>query len=614
MKIKEDGQILLLVFIALGIVLFTVLFVIGGSQVYFQNSQYSYEAESANYIAEAGIDKALASLNKTGGSYNGETETFIGGGSYSSEIINKDSENKILKVTGYVPNKANSKAKRTISMVVAKGTGIAFNYGLQTGEGGFCMGNGALLNGSIYSNGKIYTGNNAKITGDVYVAGGVQQSPNQQNECSSTNCQDYIFGKSISGESRQDVAQSFKPSTTNILTKLSLKLKKSGSPANQTVRIMSDDNGKPDKNNVLATGTLYSDLVSTQYGFVDIVLDSTPSLNADATYWIMIHTNSLDNTNYWYWSEDSSQGYTRGLSKWSSNWQSGNPTWIQIAGDLDFKIFLGGLATSISLSNGTSIDGNVHANTISGISSTSISKDAYYQAITDTQVSGGSCPNQHCHPGSEDPSPTIFPISDNYISDWKNQAVNAGVTSGDVVNNNNCNINLGPGKISGNIQLGNGCTITIKSPLWVTGSIAGGNSTIFILDQSFGGTSGLIIVDGKTTLGNGSDLKGTGVSGSYLMLVSNFDSTQSGSKACSDGTFDGSMAVDIGNSTISGILYSPKGAINFSTGASFKEIYAWNITLGNNSTLNYDTGFSSTVFSSGPSGSYSLVKGTYQVR
>lgn len=611
-KFKESGQILILVFVALGVVLFTVLFIIGGSQVYFQNSQYSYSAESATALAEAGVDKALASLNKTGGSYNGETETNLGDGSYSVTVTNKDGATKILTATGYIPNKTSPRSKRTISIQASKGEGIAFNYGLQTGEGGICMGNGTTINGSVYSNGNISVGNVSTITGDVYIAGGTQATADQQSDCIDANCQDYIFGKSISGQSRQDVAQSFRPSQTKVINKVSLKLKKTGNPANPTVRIMSDSSGKPNKNDVLATGILSADLVTTSYGFVDVTFDLTPNLDADTTYWIMIHISSLDNSNYWYWSNDSAQGYTQGQPKWSSDWQASNPTWTSVTGDLGFRAFMGGVVTSISLGNGSTVTGSVHANTITGSNGVSVIGDAYYQTITNTSVSGLACPNSHCHPGSVDPPPTVFPVSDAAVTDWKNEAVAGGITNGNV---NGCNMSLGPKKIIGNVIIGNSCTVIVKAPLWITGSITTGSSSKFVLDSSFGGTSGVIVVDGTTTFGNGSDLKGSGTAGSYLMLFSNFNSLgEGGSNECFGGSESNQAAIDIGNSSISGILYAPKGIVNLANGASFKEITAWQITLGNNAVLNYDSGFASAVFSSGPSGSFSIVKGTYQVK
>ncbi len=472
------------------------------------------------------------------------------------------------------------------------------------------MGNGAIINGSIYSNGNVSTGTTASITSDVYVAGGTQPSADQQSDCTGINCQDYIFGKSVSGENRQDVAQSFKPSIDGNLNKISLKLKKTGNPSNPTVRIMKDASGKPDKNNVITSGTLSANLVTNQYSFVDVTFNSSPELSANTTYWIMIHTNALDNSNYWYISNDLAQSYNGGSPKWSSNWQASNPVWISITGDFGFKTYMGGVVHSISLGNGSTVNGNVHANTINGANGVILKKDAYYQILDPlVSVQGTKYPN------SADSPPTVFPVSDAAVTEWKNEAVAGGITNGDVVGGSNCTMNLGPRKIVGNISLSSGCTVTVKTPLWVTGNISGGSPTTFILDSSFGGTSGPIIVDGTTTLGNGSDFKGSGTPGSYLMLFSNFNSiAQGGKNTCFQGSESGQAAIDTGNSSISGILYAPKGIVNLANGASFKEITAWSIALGNNAVLNYDSGFASTVFSSGPSGSFSLVKGTYQVK
>lgn len=127
---NEKGNMLLFGFVALGIVLFTVLFIVSGAQTFFQNAQYNYNAEQATAIAEAGIDKALASLNATWGSYSGEIETPFGDGSYSVIIENKDANTKILIVTGYIPNKTNPKVKRTISIQVS---GSASTYSLVKG-------------------------------------------------------------------------------------------------------------------------------------------------------------------------------------------------------------------------------------------------------------------------------------------------------------------------------------------------------------------------------------------------------------------------------------------------------------------------------------------------
>ncbi|MCL5784718.1 MAG: hypothetical protein M1142_05190 [Patescibacteria group bacterium] len=590
----QSGQILILTFAALGIALFTVLFVIAGSQVYFQNAQYSYRSESAMAIAEAGVDKALASLNKTGGSYNGEAETSFGEGSYSVIVTDKDAATKILQVTGYIPNKANPKVKRTITIQASKGEGLSFNYGMQIGNGGLQMGNTNTIKGSIYSNGNILGGDGNTFTGDVYIAGASQPTADQQSDCIDANCQDYIFGKNVGGENRQDVAQSFRPFVDGILNKVSLKLKKVGTPANPTVRIMADSSGKPNKNTILATGTLSANLVTNQYSFVDVTFSTSPNLNNGTPYWIMIHSQSLDNSNYWVWSLDLAGSYTQGAAKWSASWQAGSPVWTGISGDLGFQTYMGGAPTSLNLTNGSAVNGSVHANTVTG--NMTISKDAYYQTLGPSVTVSGTK-----YPGSTDPAPAVFPISDANITDWKNQAAAAGITNGNV---SGCPSTLGPGEINGNVSLGNSCNIKVFSPVWITGALNVGNSTRFMLDSSFGAGSGMIIVDGKTILGNSVDFAGSGTSGSYLMLLSTYNSVLNG----------GVEAIDSGNSSFSGIIYAPYGKVELANGSSFNELTAWEIDLGNVSTLTYQSGLASTFFSSGPAGSFSLVKGTYQVR
>ena len=587
----QSGQILILVFVALGVVLFTVLFIIGGAQVFFQNASYSANSEKATALAEAGVDKALASLNKTGGSYNGEPETVLGDGSYSVTVTNKDASTKIVQSTGYIPDKSNPKTTRTIQIQVSSGTGISFVYGMLVGNGGITMGNNSMINGSIYSNGNILGGNNETVTGDVYVAGGTQPTADQQNECFDANCSDFIFGRNVGGDNRLDVAQSFKPSATAAINKVSLKLKKVGSPANPTVRIMRDNSGSPDKNNVLTSGIMSASLVGSQYGFVDVTFSSSPTLTAATTYWMMIAAQTLDNSNYWSWSLDLAQGYNGGLPKWSADWQARNPVWTVISGDLDFKTWMGGVVTSISMGNGSVVQGNVHVNTINGIT---INKDAYYQVISNSTVNGSS------YPDSPDPPPAAMPISDSNISEWKSDAQNYGTSTGDI---NGCPSRLGPGKIVGNVTTSSNCTIIVATPVWITGNLMFGNNAVFRMDPNLGSSSGMIIVDGKTIFQNSDDLLGTGVSGSYLMLLSTYNSQTYGGEA-----------IDTGNSSITGILYAPFGKLELANNATFKEAVAWQIEMGNGTILTYDSGLISTFFSAGPTGSFSLVKGTYQVK
>ena len=606
--IRESGQVIVIVIAALGVVLFSVLFIIAGSQLYFQNASYSLDAEMATSLAEAGVDKALQSINRSGGSYTGESETSLGSGSFSVTVSVLDAANKVVESTGYVPNKAHSRAKRTIKITASRGVGTSFVYGVQVGEGGLELGNSNVITGSVYSNGSITGGNGNVITGDVWVAGGPQAAADRQTDCEGSNCSDFIFGTSVSGQSQLDVAQSFKPSISTVLNRIALKVKKIGNPADLTVRIMADKSGEPDKNQVLGTGTLFTSLVSVNYGWIEVAFDTLPNLSAATTYWIMIDT-STSSSNYWAWQNDLAKSYICGnpdncIAKWSADWKAGNPVWTLINGDLSFKTFMGGAPTSVDGGVGKGIivkkdssgnGGNVHANTIKNID---MDADAYYKLIVNSTAA-------NFHPNSDDPPPKVFPISDANVSDWENQAQNASVQTGDITT---CLNILGPGKIVGNVTFGSNCNVTIKTPIWITGSLTFNSGNILRLDSSYGQASGVIVVGtdsggGIVALGSNNRLEGTGSGSSILMALSNYDSRTTGTSAI--------VITNMGNS---GVFYASRGIVEPGNHNTFKELTAWGIRLVNNGTINYETGLSSTIFTSGPGGTYSLVKGTYQIK
>ncbi len=590
---KESGQILVLAIVVSALVLINTLVIIAGSQIFSQNSNYSVQAGQAVALAEAGVDKAVASLNAFGGNYSGEPETALGSGSFSVVITTPDANTKVVESTGYVPSKANYKAKKSVKIVVSKGVGVAFVYGIQAAEGGLQMSNNSTVNGSVYSNGNIIMNNNARITGDAYVAGGTTPNPDQSEDCSSTNCTDFVFGKNIGGENRLDAAQSFQPTVSNVLNKVSLKLKKTGFPSDITVRLLQDNNGQPNKNQVIASTVLSAGLVGSDYGFVDVAFPAPPSLTSGTTYWIVLDASS-DSSNYWSWSGDLLQGYTAGKAMWSPDWQAGNPSWNSVSLDLGFQTYLGGQATYIQGANGISIGGNTHAHSLKDLT---ITGGAYYQAATNITASS-------YHPGTPDPAVRSMPISEPNIATWKNVASDpnqgGGTYIGDITS---CRATLGPGKYVGNVTFSNSCNVTIKGLVWITGDLNLNNNNILQLDPAFGVSSGVIIVDGVINIDNNNKLKGSGTAGSYLMALSTHDST-----------VDGSVAINVSNGGNTGILYTNKGIISLQNTNHLTEVSGWQIDLSNGVIIDYDTGLASSFFSSGPSGSYSLVKGTYQLK
>jgi Tfp pilus assembly protein PilX len=595
--LNQSGAIFALSLIVLTTVLVITIVLVSSSFTYKQSSRYSLNDLETVSLAEAGVDKAVAALNQSGGSYNGESETAFGAGSYSVAITNEDASTKKIVATGYIPNKTNPKSQKTIELKVSKGVGIAFNYGVQVGQGGLQMSNSSTVNGSVYSLGNIVMSGSTRITGDAYVAGGVQPTADQESECTDPNCQDYTFGQA---SPVLDVAQSFQPTTTAVLNKVALKLKKVGSPPNVTVKILRNNGSNPNPSSPLATGTLSASTVTSQYGFAEVAFNPPPTLTANTTYWILIDT-SANASNYWRWSSDSLQGYTRGVAKYAAN-HLNNPVWSNVspAADLGFKTYMGGVATSISGSNSATVDGNAYANTITDMI---IGKDAYYQVQSGITVSGSNCSNNtHCHPGSTDPATITMPISQANIDEWKEEAEDAGALA--AVDCNPATV-WGPGKYTGSITMSNSCKETIKTPIWVTGNLNMSNNSELKLDPSFGASSGAFIVDNFITLSNASKLVGSGTAGSYLIAVSEFNTKDDPSQR---------TAITISNNGNQGVVYSNLGAIQVSNSNTMTEITGWKLILSNSVTVNYDQGLSGAFFNSGPSGSYSVIKGSYQVK
>lgn len=610
---NQKGAIFALALIALTSILVITVILLTNSLTYKQNARYSLDSLEATALAEAGVDKAVAALNASGGSYNGENETVVGPGSFSVKITDVDQSTRLVESTGYIPNKENPKSQRKVSITVSKGAGLSFNYGIQAGEGGFELRGGTQINGSVYSNGNILMSGGPRITGDVHIAGGTQPTADQSAECSGGNCSDYFFGKTISAQNRLDIAQSFKPGTSQASTinKISLKLKKIGSPPNLTVWIMGDSSGKPDKNNRLTSGTLASNLVTTEYGFADITFASVVTLQPNTTYWIVVDTSS-NNTNYWSWQFDTLGSYTRGSASWSPQWDAGSPVWTSAGGDLAFKTFMGGIATKIEGSGGSVVSGSVYANTLAagGVAGLTVNGSAYYQSVdTNVRVHGSSCfaagGNTYCHPGSTDPLPRPMPISDANIAEWEAQAAAGGVINGNQTLNWNCNQVWGTfpaKKIVGNLTVSSSCNIKFRSPVHVTGNFTVESGGKVSLEEAYGDQSGAIIVDGRVIISGAGSINGTSSNNSNMLVLSKYTSPGPGFLS----------AIDAGGGTSSSILYAAGGNITMSGAAHLNQITAKKIILDGGAAIDYDSGVTSPFFSSGPSGSFTTIKGTYQ--
>lgn len=580
------GQVLLLALVFFAVFLTITTALISYVLTYNQSERHAVQSAEALALAEAGIDEAAYQLNQNSG-YAGESNTALGNGTFTVSVTSIDGNTKQVVATGYIPNSTNPTAVKTVTANLAINSSVvAFRFGVQVGNGGIVMGSNAQINGNLYTNGNVVGNGGANgtpiITGDVTVAGGTQSSADQQW---TTQNGDVNLGDA---NARADLAQSFKPSATNALNKVSLYLRKVGSPGDITLKIVSDNSGKP-SNTVLASGSLAASTVTGSYSFVDGTFTTAPTLTAGSTYWL-IAIASVNSSNYFVWGADTLDGYASGTAKSSSNWSVNNASWSALASDLDFKTWMGGVVTSLS---GVHVEGNAWAHSLSNCQ---IDKNATYQSISGCTVTGSQIIS------TTDAAPAAMPVSQAQIDAWESTATGGGVISGNYTISGTQT--LGPKEIDGDLVV-NG-TLYMAGPIWVKGDITFGVNAGLIVAPSTGNNGAVILADdpgleatkGVVVLSNNMTISGNGNSGSYPMVIS---------------TNSGSSAISMNNNANSVILYAPNGTVTVSNNATANQISAKTLNLQNNVTINYVNGLQSQSFSNGPGGAWTFVPGTYAI-
>ncbi|MFH1451168.1 MAG: pilus assembly PilX N-terminal domain-containing protein [bacterium] len=540
------------------------------------------------YAAEAAIEDSLYRII-SGKRYDAINVLDIDEGTVNINITGGENVKTVAAVADI--GGAVKKVSATISIGAVN---IAFHYGAQIDKGGLSAGNNATIFGNVYSNGNISGVNGAKITGDAWVAGSVSGTPDQEWLARDA---DFEFGLRQAGIYYIDAAQSFVPSATKIINKASIYLKKVGSPPDITVRIVADNDGKPAKSS-LGSGTLRASLVTANYSWTDVSFDPSPTLNAGATYWIVIDT-ARDDTNYWVWGRDSNDGYGLGTGKYTDDWTKNNAVWENVAGDLDFRTWMGG--DSPTFIEGFTVQIDAHANTIRAAS---VGRDAYYQNIDEETVVVGQK-----YPETADPATKDMPVSYAQIQEWESAAVAGGIiTPADGTYVPDLDSTLGPIKIEGNLAFPGSSydnPVIITGPVWVTGKISASNSAkIKIKDDSSIGFS--LIGDnpsdqaggGKIELSNNVITEDNSLGGRLLFVSTNTSLD------------DGDPAISLYNNVNAGnpqsIVFSLNGKIMVSNNAEFSQITGYAVRLDNNSQIVYEEGLINANFSSGPGGGWEI--------
>jgi hypothetical protein len=469
---------------------------------------------------------------------------------------------------------------RVSKSIFSQGQGVSINYGLQVGNGGITMSGSSSIVGNVYSNGNITATGSCSITGSAVAAVATVPTADQENYTSGTPAVSTTFG---TANASQDFAQSFVVSTSTAVAEVSLYIRKNGSPANTTVKIMNNNSGAPGST-VLASGTLSASSVSTSFGWVDVAFATNPSLSPGTTYWLVIDNGANSTSNYYIMGTTNTNSYTSGLQRLGrvgSTWTTANVNF-----DAFFKLYVGGVSVISGVSVGGS-GGDVRAFTVNN---TTASGALYCQA--------GTGNNKACNTTQSTPSPLSFPVSDSNIQAWKTEATDLGVRSGSLTIGGST-ATTSPGmKIVGDLTITNSGQLTLTGPLYVTGNLTISGSGKLRLATSYGASSEFIVVDGLVDIGASGAIQGSGNSASYVLIATT--SQCGGLATCAN------PAVKVSGSAGAVVLVAPYGRVNFEGSAGAKAVVAYGMTLSGSTSLNYESGLADIDFSSGPSGSWNV--------
>ncbi len=553
--------------------------------------------------------------------------------SSAAVTITDSGDNKIITAVGDYLDRY-----RTLQTTLNLSTSEAqFFYGIQAGNGGFVLRGGSQITGNVYSNGSIVSTNGERITGSAVAANLPALTADQSNTTPATiaSCTTSVCVTFRNTSGTQDVAQSFQVSTLAPVNKVRFFVKKVGSPASATVRIVADNAGRPGTYNLLSTnGTLNSTLVTTSFGWVDVVFPTNPSLDPGETYWVVIDSGSQSSSNYFIIGANNTySGGSANIGQYNGTWNNTTPAGL----DLYFDLYLGGGNSTIGGG------GYVGATRIG----TTASDITWAHTVSGAQVSGplycqtGTNNNKACDTSRADPSSTAMPISDSQIESWKDQATTtpggwtyngnltigyAGTTTATLKHiNGNLTVNgggiatfgelevtgnitisgggrlkAGPLLVGGNLTVGS-TGLTLKGTTYVKGNFILNSGAAVGLDASYGADSGIFVTDGYMDLSGGGTFSGSGTTGSYPVLVT-------ASNCPAGGTCAGHNAVDVSGGAGAVVIVAQNGTIYMSGGTSAKAMVANQIVVEGGGSVSYESGLASLSFSSGPGATFEITK------
>src|SRR3989344_261019 len=238
------------------------------------------------------------------------------------------------------------------------------------------------------------------------------------------------------------------------------------------------------------------------------------------------------------------------------------------------------------------VNGNVYTNgNITGFSNSRINGEAWAAGTISSPDPTITVPPPHPNQATKD-LPTFV------AQYWKDAAnINNDPYIGTLEYNSGSH-NLGPRKIEGNLTLNSNSWVTLQGPVHVTGNFAMNSNTRLYLDESFGTTGTVVIVDGTIQLNSNAEVFSTSATPKgYIILAS---------------TSTSSTAIELNSNAKAGVLYALSGTLQINSNGTIVAMAANKLVLNSNATLTYDEGLASAQFSGGPGGSWVIRKGSYQ--
>ncbi len=161
----EQGQAMMVATVLFLVVSITIIFGLAGPILKQQRIASGLVLSRQSYfLAEAGLEDVVYRL-QTGKPVD-TAETLSLDGSTATTVVTDTSEGKQIVATGEV-----GEAVRKVKADLLLGTGIAFHYGVQVGQGGLEMNNLSRVIGNVYSGGDIIGNNSARIEGTAIASG-----------------------------------------------------------------------------------------------------------------------------------------------------------------------------------------------------------------------------------------------------------------------------------------------------------------------------------------------------------------------------------------------------------------------------------------------------------